>query len=185
MLALLLSLVQVSGAPDAAVAPQPPRFAQFVTQTDGLLEPTAAAWHPSGLLVVVESFASRLAYVSADGTLERRVELRDEAGELVWPHGVECLPDGNVLVTEQRHAQVWKLDAAGALTRLGDRILIEPQGVAAHADRIYVADSGHGSVLVFSADGSYPQRLGQAGRGRGKLVEPLDCLLYTSDAADE
>jgi len=98
MLALLLSLVQVSGAPDAAVAPQPPRFAQFVTQTDGLLEPTAAAWHPSGSLVVVESFASRLAFVRADGTLERRVDLRDEAGEWVWPHGVECLPDGSVLL---------------------------------------------------------------------------------------
>ena len=179
MLALLLSLVQVSGAPDAAVAPQPPRFAQFVTQTDGLLEPTAAAWHPSGSLVVVESFASRLAFVRADGTLERRVDLRDEAGEWVWPHGVECLPDGSVLVTEQRHAQVWKLDAAGNSTRIGDRILIEPQGVEAHGDRIYVADSGHGSVLVFGADGSYPQRVGHAGRGRGLLVEPLDVAVDT------
>lgn len=174
MLALLLALAPAA-AHDAPPASAPPRYARFVAQADGLLEPVAADWNKDGLLVVAESFASRLAFVRADGSIERRVELRDEAGELVWPHGVECLADGSILVSDLRHARIAKLGPGGAANGfIGERQLIEPMGIAVHDRRVLVADAGHGSVLSFAADGSHPRRYGSAGRGKGLLVEPVD-----------
>ena len=172
MLALLLALAPAI-AQDAPVA-APPRYARFLAQTDGLQEPAAAAWHKDGLLVVAESFASRLAFVRPDGAVERRLDLRDEDGGLVWPQGVECLADGSILVSDLRNARVTKLGADGTTMQLGERILIEPMGVAEHAGRVYVADAGHGRVLAFGGDGSYPRTYGSAGRGKGLLVEPVD-----------
>jgi sugar lactone lactonase YvrE len=178
MLALAPLLWAPSVAPTALAQKKPvaapPRWAEFQAQADGLLEPVAAAWHKDGLLVVAESFGSRLAWLRPDGTLEKRTELRDEDGGLVWPHGVECLPDGSVLVVDQARALVQRLALDGTLTTFGARVLIEPQGVCAAQGRVYVADSGHGRVLSFADDGSHPRTYGSAGRGKGLFVEPVD-----------
>jgi len=175
---LTLSIGVHATAPALAAQDQPagmpPRWAEFQAQAEGLLEPVAAAWHRDGLLVVAESFGSRLAWLRPDGTLERRTELRTEDGGLVWPHGVECLPDGSVLVVDQARASVLRLDPDGTRTTLGARVLIEPQGVCGAKGRVWVADSGHGRVLSFSDDGSHPQAYGAPGRGKGLFVEPVD-----------
>jgi sugar lactone lactonase YvrE len=160
-----------AGDPQAGA---PPRWAEFHAQADGLLEPVAAAWHKDGLLVVAESFGSRLAWLRPDGTLEKRTELRGDDGGLIWPHGVECLADGSVLVVDQTRALVVKLAPDGTRSTLGAGVLVEPQGACAARGRVLVADSGHGRVLSFGEDGSYPTTFGAPGRGKGLFVEPVD-----------
>ena len=51
-----------------------------------------------------------------------------------------------------------------------------PRGIFARHGRIYLADSGHGTVHVFDRSGSLVVTLGEKGSGPGQMIEPVDVV---------
>ncbi|MBE0448027.1 MAG: NHL repeat-containing protein [Actinobacteria bacterium] len=55
-----------------------------------------------------------------------------------------------------------------------EEMLLRPTDVAFDSERnIYIADTGHARVLVFSSSGQYLRKIGKKGFGRGELAEPV------------
>lgn len=108
---------------------------------------------PDGRVQLLDAGAKRLLTVR-DGTLVREVTLA--GGEFVADEAqlIDFLPtaDGGALVLDANHGCLWAVDPAGRVVgRHG--LLVGPTGMSRASDgRIYVADPGSRSVVVYSKD---------------------------------
>jgi len=137
---------------------------------DGDLEDAAFA-QPSGLaldgqlLWVGDSGTSAIRVVDLSTTLVRTVaggDLHDAgfldgqggAARLQHPTALALLPDGDVVVADGYNGALRRVTRRGAVTTLAipGLDLLEPDGLALHAGRLLVADSGHHRVVAVDLD---------------------------------
>jgi DNA-binding beta-propeller fold protein YncE len=86
------------------------------------------------------------------------------------PMAVALAPDGALLVCDGGTAEVVRVAPDGACTSVAAGALERPTGVAADAERVYVADPPRHEVVVVSASGA--GRLGGRGEGEGRFDFP-------------
>lgn len=145
-LAGLLALAQ-QGEPAAFPAD---RYGVYERCYEGLRGPVDAVQLADGALVIAERDADRLIRIAPDGA-----RAAFGPSDLDAPEDVALLPGGGFAVADTGHDRVLLLDAAGGLVRAlpGPFVFRAPTGVAASAERLYVADPLSGRVAVLDHDG--------------------------------
>jgi len=141
----------------------------------GLARDAATGW-----LYVADTYAHDIKVFDAQGTLLRVIGRRGAAaGEFNFPTHL-ALAQGELYVTDTLNSRVQVLDAAsGAPLRslgrrglqLGD--LVRPKGVSVDGDgNVYVIESYHDSLLVFSRQGDFLLPIGGTGKATGRFYLP-------------
>ena len=141
----------------------------------GLARDAATGW-----LYVADTYAHDIKVFDAQGALLRVIGRRGAAaGEFNFPTHL-ALAQGELYVTDTLNSRVQVLDAAsGAPLRslgrrglqLGD--LVRPKGVSVDADgNVYVIESYHDSLLVFSRKGEFLLPIGGTGKATGRFYLP-------------
>ncbi len=141
-----------------------------------LILPLGVAASPSGGAFVVETYGSRSPIYRFDAALRYRGAWQRGGGAIVGSHwfgptAAAVAPDGSLWVTDPRNDIVRHLSSDGVyLGALGG--LSGPDGVAIASSgrEIYVADTGAGTVVRFSAAGQPLGRLGSTAFGRPEAV---------------
>ena len=147
---LPLALTTLSSPQEEASSFPTDRYGEYLRTYEELRGPVDAVALPDGALLVVEQGANRLVRITRDG-------MRAVFGpkDLDAPQAVATLPAGGYAVSDTGNDRVVVLDADGELLgTFGDRdTLRRPRGLAATADRIYVAGGWSGTVEVFDHGG--------------------------------
>ncbi len=106
--------------------------------------------------------------------------------------GIAVAPNGNVYATDTWNGRVEEFTAAGQFIRawgqqnlnvsgLKPTDLYGPRGIAIGPDgSVYVADTGHKRIQVFSSDGRFLRSIGSAGSAPGQLNEPSSVAVDAS-----
>jgi ABC-type Fe3+ transport system permease subunit/sugar lactone lactonase YvrE len=137
-----------------------------------------------GNVVVLEPHYSRVNHFTPEGRLVAQWGAHGtNAGHLAFPRSVIVNSHGDVFVSEYGLAErVQQFTSAGAkwvrtLGRSGegDGEFNRAEGLGVDAqDRLYVADSCHHRVQVFSPEGKFLTAYGRPGSGRGEMSYPYD-----------
>ena len=125
--------------------------------------PTALARSPDGTALVVDALNFRIVRLTPDGATAASFGAPgEEGGAFTRPKGVAADSSGRVYVSDAQRDVVLAFDAAGRFeyaagrTGAGRRRLQHPAGVAVLNDRLFVADSHNGRILVFQILGGTP-----------------------------
>lgn len=142
----------------------------------GFLWPFGVAVDPSGRVFVANTAHHRIEVFSAEGAPLRTIGLGTEGhanGQFNWPWSIEATAD-RVLVADQlnNRIQVFANDPSNTfLFSIGehdDPLLELPLGVSVGpTDRIYITDTNHHQVKVFSATGEPLYSVGTPGEVGG------------------
>ncbi|MBW7904535.1 MAG: hypothetical protein LC135_07955 [Phycisphaerae bacterium] len=126
-------------------------------------------------LLLASPATGQLSYVGvADGEFGPSVR-----PALQMPTDVAILPDGVVCVVDGVNDRVVRFRSDGTLldviARVGDAALQRPVGISADAaGRLWIADSGHGRVIVRAADGGLERIVVLPPAPDGRAPEPTD-----------
>ena len=158
----------------AQQTPEPLRFGGFRAQIDALEQPAALAISPAGELWVVETWRRALSIHDSQGKLVQRLPL-----ELEEPRGLALTPDGTLYLSGARRVVglTWNAErkTLEALPTTMPSALVEPLGLCADGERLYVADAGLHKVLVFDRRSSkLLLAIGGFGGGEGQFRRPVD-----------
>lgn len=148
----------------------------------GLLKrPTGLARDPrEGLLFVADTYAHDIKVFDDAGTLVRVIGTRgDGDGEFNFPTHL-AFAGGELYVTDTLNSRVQVFSTTGELLnrRFGQRglylgNLVRPKGVAVDGEgNVYVVESYHDSLLVFSARGEFLLPIGGTGTSTGRFYLP-------------
>lgn len=88
--------------------------------------------------------------------------------------GLCKVPDGDLLFTDSRLEQVWRIKG-GALSIFPDSFkLSQPTGIAYHRqrDEIWLVETGAHRISIFSAEGKWIRSMGERGSGPGSFNFP-------------
>jgi tripartite motif-containing protein 71 len=104
--------------------------------------------------------------------LGRWIETHDNLGGV---RGVAAMPTGGVAILDSDREAIL-LQSEGNTTTLNlGQFLHQPQGLSVAADgRLYVADTGHHSIMFFDQDGRMLGGFGGRGEDEYRLLEPHD-----------
>ena len=137
-----------------------------------------------GNVVVLEPHYSRVNHFTPDGRLVAQWGAHGtNAGNLAFPRSVIVNSRGDIFVSEYGLAErVQQFTSEGSnWVRVlgrggdGDGEFNRAEGLGVDArDRLYVADSCHHRVQIFSADGKFLAAYGKPGSGRGEMSYPYD-----------
>ncbi|WP_242343967.1 6-bladed beta-propeller [Anaeromyxobacter terrae] len=161
-----------------AQAPIAPAWRRALDAVLGLERraPDAGLRRPFGVLavdgeetLVADPDLARVVRVGGRGT-QRTVECKGRAWSA--PFALARAPSGELLVADAGAAVVVRISPDGRCAELGAGRLERPTGVAATADRIYVADPPRHEVVALSAAGEVVARMGGRGAGDGQLSFP-------------
>jgi len=148
----------------------------------GLLQrPVGLASDPaSGRLFVADTYAHDIKVFDAQGALLGRVGQRGSgAGEFNFPTHL-AFAGGELYVTDTLNSrvQVFAGDTLQPARRFGQRglylgNLVRPKGVSVDAEgNVYVVESYHDSLLVFSRGGEFLLPIGGTGTATGRFYLP-------------
>ena len=137
-----------------------------------------------GNIVVLEPHYSRVNHFAPEGRLVAQWGAHGtNAGNLAFPRSVIVNSRGDIFVSEYGLTErVQQFTSEGAkwvrvLGRAGngDGEFNRAEGLGVDAqDRLYIADSCHHRVQIFSADGKFLAAYGRPGSGRGEMSYPYD-----------
>ena len=137
-----------------------------------------------GNIVVLEPHYSRVNHFTPEGRLVGQWGAHGtNAGNLAFPRSVIVNSRGDIFVSEYGLAErVQQFTSEGmnwvrVLGRGGDGDgeFNRAEGLRVDAqDRLYVADSCHHRIQIFSADGKFLAAFGRPGSGRGEMSYPYD-----------
>jgi DNA-binding beta-propeller fold protein YncE len=134
----------------------------------------------SGLLFVADTYAHDIKVFDAAGMLVRVIGGRGEGdGEFNFPTHL-AFANGELYVTDTLNSRVQVFATEGLLPsrRFGARglylgNLVRPKGVAVDSEgNVYVVESYHDSLLVFSALGEFLLPIGGTGTSTGRFYLP-------------
>src|SRR5439155_15604034 len=137
-----------------------------------------------GNVVVLEPHYSRVNHFTPEGRLVAQWgEHGTNAGQLAFPRSVIVNSRGDIFVSEYGLAErVQQFTSEGktwvrALGRggEGEGEFNRAEGLGIDVqDRLYVADSCHHRIQIFSADGKFLTAYGRPGSGQGEMSYPYD-----------
>jgi DNA-binding beta-propeller fold protein YncE len=146
-----------------------------------LQRPTGLARDPrSGELYVADTYAHDIKVFDPQGQLLRVLGRRGEAaGEFNFPTHM-AFANGSLYVTDTLNSRVQVYDAASGnwSRRFGSRglflgDLVRPKGVSVDSEgNVYVVESYHDSLLVFSPRGEFLLPIGGVGTATGRFYLP-------------
>lgn len=129
---------------------------------EGFDRPFDLAILEDGSLLVSEFGSDRIARVNPDGFKVGTFGTRGiGAGELLGPQYLATDGVGHLYVSDYGNARVSKFTVDGEfLFSFGSSVpgfpgLVEPAGIVAVNERVYVADRARGTIVVFDASGNY------------------------------
>lgn len=93
----------------------------------------------------------------------------------VSPMALAIAPDGALLVADAGAAEIVRVAADGSCTAFGGGVLDRPTGVAADAQRVFVADPPRHAVVIFSREAVHP--VGRRGDAEGEFDFPSAAAL--------
>ena len=134
----------------------------------------------SGRLFVADTMAHDIKVFDAAGALQRVIGRRGEGdGEFNFPTHLAFV-QGELYVTDTLNSRVQVFSAAGEILsrKFGARglllgNLVRPKGVAVDSEaNIYVVESYHDSLLVFSGRGEFLLPIGGTGTATGRFYLP-------------
>ncbi len=135
-----------------------------------LQRPFGVAVAPGAVVIVADPEAGVL---RLDGDGARPIACRDREWDA--PMAVAIGPGGAVLVADAGAGEIVRVAPDGECTALGTGDLERPTGVAADAERVFVADPPRHEVVVLSQAGL--ARLGGPGAGAGQFDFPTAVAL--------
>jgi sugar lactone lactonase YvrE len=137
-----------------------------------------------GNIVVLEPHYSRVNHFAPEGRLVAQWGAHGtNAGNLAFPRSVIVNSRGDIFVSEygltervqQFTSEGTKLVRVLGCVGEGDGEFNRAEGLGVDAqDRLYVADSCHHRIQIFSADGKFLTTYGRPGSGRGEMSYPYD-----------
>ena len=133
---------------------------------------------PDGSVYVVDAGNARVEKFLADGTFLQ--SFTSGAGGFTSPSGIAVGPDGSVYVVDGNNTtpRVERFDSNGVFQNSwgsagsADGQFQQPNGVAASAAGVYVADGGNNRVEKFTSAGAFIDSLDQAGSGDPGFSSP-------------
>jgi len=147
-------------------------------------KPKGMCCDEKGNVVVLEPHYSRVNHFTPDGRLVAQWGAHGtNAGNLAFPRSVIVNSRGDIFVSEYglaERVQQFTSEGSNWLRVLGrggdgDGEFNRAEGLGVDGqDRLYVADSCHHRVQVFSADGKFLAAYGRPGSGRGEMSYPYD-----------
>ncbi len=105
----------------------------------------------------------------------REFEFAAEFLRFLTPIAVAVGEQGELLVTDSSHGEVFRLDRDGEPKgRFGKDHLTHPTGIARDpaTGRLYVSDTREHAIKIFEADGRFVAQFGEHGETPGKLNSP-------------
>ena len=165
-----------------------PVFGGLGSRDGQFFQPVDIEADAQGNLFVIDRITKKLQKFDADGNLIAAVDIRGDVNEDAEPWGLAVTADGGVIVADTFGWRVLGFDAN--LQPIGLRFgqppdlesgqppgpydLFGPRDVAIDADgNLWVTDTGHHRVVVYSAAGEYVRELGGQGDGPGEFAEPV------------
>ena len=149
---------------------------------------TGVAVTPSGTIFVADCANDKIHVFDDARNFVRSFGQRGAGnGQLQNPRSVVIGSNGLLYVTSNNGVDVLT-ENEDFVRRIGPGMLSEPWDVAVHCGEIYVADSGHDCVAVFSREGELVRTIGSAGSNPGQFHYPAgvaisrDGELYVSDS---
>ena len=146
-----------------------------------LTRPTGVAYDAAAQrLYVSDTYGHDIKVFDAEWRLERTIGSRgDSAGKMNFPTHL-ALRDGELYISDTMNARILVFDAeSGDLVReIGTRglnvgNLVRPKGVSVDAEgNVYVVESYHDSLLVFSPRGEFLLPIGGTGTSTGRFYLP-------------
>lgn len=146
-----------------------------------LQRPTGLARDPrNGELYVADTYAHDIKVFDAQGQLLKVLGRRGEGvGEFNFPTHL-AFAGGSLYVTDTLNSRVQVYDTAGGVwsRRFGSRglflgDLVRPKGVSVDSEgNVYVVESYHDSLLVFSPRGEFLLPIGGTGTATGRFYLP-------------
>ena len=151
--------------------------------------PIAAVGYGAGVIVADET-GRRLIELTTNGTVVRTWGSAGDGNGQFSPTympsigGVAIAPDGNIYATDPWHGRVEEFSPNGSFVRSWGTLSLErndtkashmygPRGIAIGLDGdVYVADTGHDRVQVFTSTGTFVRSMGHLGNKPGELNEP-------------
>lgn len=174
-----LFVLQVPAAAQDTAA-EPPRYGGFLAQVDGLAQPAAVAVSREGEIWVAESWGRALSIYDSKGALIQRMSAQVPPNvKLSDPRGLAISADGTVYLSDGKRVVGFGWDSErqrhNGLRTAITYALIEPLGLCAGGENLYVADAGLHLVVVFERRSSKVlSALGGYGGGDGEFRRPVD-----------
>ena len=152
-------------------------------------QPTDIERDADGNLYVIDPESRRLQKYDSQGNFLKGVSIREDPNSLqeaAEPWGLGIGPNGEIAVADTFGWRVRIFDSELQFTGIqfgeppantenpGDYELFGPRDIAFDADgNIWVTDTGHARIQVFSPAGEYLRTIGSRGEGPGQFNEPV------------
>jgi hypothetical protein len=166
-----------------------PFFGGRGSQDGNLVRPVDIEADAAGNLYVIDGARRRLTKYDSAGNVLASVDVRTEGAttEDSEPWGLEVLADGRIVVADTFGWRIRMfgpdlalLGVYGQTPRLEDGVepapdeLFGPRDAAVDAaGDVWVTDTGHDRIVVFSPDGVARRTIGTEGSGEGQFNEPV------------
>jgi DNA-binding beta-propeller fold protein YncE len=174
-----------------------PVFGGVGVQPGQFFAPVDIETDAAGNLYVIDKATRKLQKFDSQGNYIASIDVRaDPDGDLPdsEPWGIGIAPDGRVVVADTFGWRVRIFDAGltAAILTFGQPPSQDPPGdydlfgprdaVVTSSGEVWVTDTGHDRVMVYSLDGTYIRTVGGSGSGPGEFDEPVGLAL---DAAGD
>ena len=147
--------------------------------TDSFSDPFASVPLPDGGYIVADYGNHQLKIVASSGQVVRELSERGRSlGQLLRPRGLALTDDGLFVTDDADRVQAFDLHGVAmrsfpARAEAAPAALCRPHGLARGPNGLlYVCDTGHQRVAVFSPDGALSFAFGHAGAEPGAFDEP-------------
>lgn len=178
-----------------------PTIGGFGTLPGQFLAPADVEVDAAGNVFVIDYSTRKLQKFDATGNFVAAVDVREDpanAAESAEPWGLEILADGRVVIADTFgwRVRIFSMELepllsfgqAPANTPPGPLELFGPRDVAVDADgNLWVTDTGHDRIQVFTDEGEFVRTIGTEGAGDGQFDEPVgidiapDGRVYVAD----
>lgn len=166
---LLLKTIVVTSIVSQQVPSSSELAGKFLWQSGGFESPVACAITPDGLVAVADASGELVGLSAEDGSVRWRTSTAGEE-KLVQPAGVAVLPDGSLLMSDQRRGRVEKYSPLGVWRErfAGSTPLRRPGHIAVgmagkpSSTQIAIVDEATGEIVMCSQTGEEIRRIGRS-----------------------
>ena len=167
---------EINGSPfTLMVYPDPAQLGSPMRIVKQLNKPYGIAFNSRGEMIVSECAENQVSVFDVGEQKVRSFGSRgDRPEQMILPAGVAVDDTDNIYVSSKYKVQ--KFTSSGELIKCIGRTgsKIDPRGVTIHSNQVYICDRNNNCLHVFDLDLNFIHSISPHGKGRRKLVHPLD-----------